>query len=92
MPTPLAPGVEPPGIPSSSVTKGPGTKGLLLHPPPMPGLIVSGESIYVPNLDCFDLIRRSLDTHAPVQVSDPVCEKSMNEALELQRTRPEPTQ
>ena len=96
VPTPLPPGMKPPGISSATVspnfTNGASNNGPVAAPAPRPVLIVGGESIYVPNRDCFYLIRHALDTHTPSEVSDPACAKAMSEALEIQRTRPEPTQ
>jgi hypothetical protein len=67
---------------------------------PAPSIVfnVGGQPIFPPNRQCSGLILSALRQHSAVAVPvsgrpkmDQRCSEEMNRALELQRTRPEPT-
>lgn len=74
-----------------------GTAGLLQHPQST-YVNVGGETVSLPNAECARLVAEALRQKAAIPVPDSVrsssgswCSEEMNRALELQRTRPEPT-
>ena len=75
-----------------------GNPGVILHPAPSIVFHVGGQPINPPTRECAALILSALRQHSAVAVPasgrpkvDQRCSEEMNRALELQRTRPEPT-
>lgn len=82
--------------PSASKKVG-GTTGLVQRPQST-YVNVGGETVSLPNAECARLVAEALQQKAAIPVPDSGrsssrswCADAMNRALELQRTRPEPT-
>ena len=74
-----------------------GTAGLVQHPQST-YVNVGGETVSLPNEECARLVAEALQRKVAIPVPDSSrsssggwCADAMNRALELQRTRPEPT-